>query len=67
MAKKIIKEEVKQNPSDAMAAEDAKKVRAAGQWQKATYAELVQHEKDGNLLGHDPETGMVLLKEDKNA
>lgn len=66
MAKKkdVIDEEVKQNPSDVMAAEDAKKKKKEGKWIPATYEQLVAHEKAGRLVGHDPETGHVLLKEE---
>ena len=54
--------EEKVNPSEAMAQEDAKKVRAPGAWIKATPEEIMKYEESGVLIGHDPKTGSVLLK-----
>lgn len=62
--KPVVAPEEKVNPTDAMAIEDANKRRAPGNWIPATKEELAQHEADGTLVGHDPETGHVLLKEE---
>lgn len=62
--KQPVKQEEKINPSDKMAQEDANKVRKSGNWISATPEEVAKHEAAGKLVGHDRETGMVLLKEE---
>lgn len=59
----VLEREKKVNPSDDMAIEDAKKVRAPGNWIKATEKEIIAYENDGILVGHDPVSGSVLLKD----
>lgn len=59
-----VTQEEKINPSEAMFDEDNNKKRAPGNWIKASKEELAKHEAAGNLIGHDPETGEILLKEE---
>jgi len=60
-----MRDEKKENPMDAVAEADAKKVRAPGNWTKVPHGQIAELEEKGLLQGYDPETGEVLIKEEK--
>ena len=58
----VVEKEEKVNPTEFMIQADAEKVRAPGDWIKATYEEILGYERDGIILGYDSINGQVLLK-----
>lgn len=57
----VVREEPKENPSD-LAASTVRK-RAPGAWKKVSAKELAEIEASGKLVGYDPRTSEVLVKE----